>query len=112
MSSASETPQRKRKQPHSYQPPAPSPSVDSTPSAPATRIRNFTAECALSLEGTLFGGQALGVAGSHVRTVIRSVKARDVDPWMGITIEFPFGPSAEDDGFGLVYSRESRSSPL
>ncbi|KAH8667822.1 AAA domain-containing protein [Ilyonectria robusta] len=109
MSSVSQTPSRKRKQPHPSPPPAASPPPDSIPASKSTaKTKSFRAECALSLEGTLFGGYTLGVAGSHVRSVLRSVNSRDVAPWMGLDIEFPLGASAEDDGFGTVHSPQDR----
>lgn len=55
----------------------------------------------------IFGGKSLGFD-SPITTTVHVHVSREVikTSWTGFTIEVPFGPYAEEDGFGMCHGCE------
>lgn len=92
---------------------APSPASSSAPSASALppaaasspKMRNTYTPAAMLIDGLddhLFGGKTLGVDSDIAMTMVVN-QSSDTNPWKGFSVEFPFGASNEDDGFGMSH---------
>lgn len=57
------------------------------------------------VDGPLIGGKALGVP-TDINTSLLLSTTADTNPWMGFQLEFPLGPSNEDEGFGIRFQRK------
>ncbi|KAH8667816.1 hypothetical protein BGZ61DRAFT_522144 [Ilyonectria robusta] len=80
------------------------PDVQPTPSV-ATSFRRPCALAIGGLQGTLFGGKALGVVGAEIDTGIHFANSSGYNPWMGFSIDISLGESDEEDGLGTSHPR-------
>ncbi len=57
------------------------------------------------------GGRALGF-NSEVNTRLVVHSSRDMDPWMGFSMDFPIGVDNEDRGFGACHRYDHQNSKI
>lgn len=64
---------------------------------------HYWKQCALYYNAIFFGGKGLGM-NSPFTTTIQVHKETDRTSWQGFTIEVPYGPNIEDEGFGMCHA--------
>ncbi|KAJ4198300.1 hypothetical protein NW755_000987 [Fusarium falciforme] len=75
------------------------------PTPTPARTKNFWKPCAILLDGwdgPILGGKALGVQ-SEVNSYLFMYNLKHSDPSIGFSLEFPYGRTNEDEGFGACH---------
>ncbi|KAM6540132.1 hypothetical protein FALCPG4_001870 [Fusarium falciforme] len=81
--------------------PAPTPAPTPTPA----RTKTFWKPCAIlldGLDGPILGGKSLGVQ-SEVDSYLFMYKLKHADACLGFSLEFPYGQTNEEEGFGKCH---------
>lgn len=74
---------------------------------PARKVHDWKRGALLIDDNVIFGGKSLGLDSPITITVHAHVyKESTRTCWTGFTIEVPYGPNAEDDGFGMCHGGE------
>jgi hypothetical protein len=68
--------------------------------------KHFWKPCALIINKRLFGGKGLGLQ-VPITTTIQVHRETDSTSWTGFSIEVPFGPQIEEEGFGMCHGGKS-----
>ncbi|KAL6794263.1 P-loop containing nucleoside triphosphate hydrolase protein [Trichoderma sp. SZMC 28012] len=63
---------------------------------------HYWKSCVILIDNEFFGGKGLGLD-TAVTTTIQCHKEKDNSSWMGFSIQIPFGPKIEDEGFGKCH---------
>lgn len=75
-----------------------------TGSTPNPKPHLWRPSAILINKDTIFGGKSMGFASPITITVhVHIYKGAAKASWTGFTIEVPYGPNAEDDGFGMCH---------
>ncbi|KAL6407075.1 hypothetical protein AUP68_09901 [Ilyonectria robusta] len=99
-------------------PPSPAssfnPSASALPpaAAPSLKTRNSHTPAAMLIDGPddrLFGGKTLGVDTDITMTMV-VYRPTDTNPWKGFSVEFPFGATNEESGFGMSHKIDRQGS--